>query len=132
MTQELKGILTLFLSQALFPLGNGSLGETLSGSYPSFQLCRLKEWANCPSKTTQRKRWFIEETLLSHSAKAQALREIFLMGQVPRLKNQKPLLKIQQKVMFHSNMLACRKLKKRVYWNVKEGEKNTEAGRYME
>jgi hypothetical protein len=47
-----------------------------------------------------------------HSAKAQALREIFLAGQMPRPKNYKPLLKIQQNVMSYSDTLECKKLKR--------------------
>lgn len=34
------------------------------------------------------------------------------MGQMPGLKKQKPLLKIQLKVMFRSNMSACKKIEK--------------------
>lgn len=45
-TQELKGILPLLHSQALLPLGNGSGGETLNGSYPSSQ---AKEMGELPS-----------------------------------------------------------------------------------
>lgn len=55
----------------------------------------------------------MEETLpFLTQQKTQALREIFLMGQMPGLKKQKPLLKIQLKVMFHSNMSACKKNRK--------------------